>query len=246
MPIPVVCQGCAKTLNAPDHAAGRKVRCPGCGEAVPVPVEATEPAEEALGNRPRPRPPSLVPASRGKPAAPPADDPDDEPQPARRPATRKRADDEDWDDEEEDRRPARRRRKKGKSRRGIPGWVWVVVGIAAVVVIAISATLAVVVAGGFGTGSPYDQVRRGMTEAEVTRLLGPPTMSMDLDGFGNLFGDNPLANAARGTKVMVWANDRESLSVTFRDGKVEATEHVRDTGGGDPFQRNQSAGGRRR
>jgi predicted RNA-binding Zn-ribbon protein involved in translation (DUF1610 family) len=37
MPIPVVCPACATKLRAPDHAAGRKTKCPKCGGPVAVP-----------------------------------------------------------------------------------------------------------------------------------------------------------------------------------------------------------------
>jgi hypothetical protein len=37
VPVPVTCLKCGKSASAPDEAAGREVRCPGCGAAVPVP-----------------------------------------------------------------------------------------------------------------------------------------------------------------------------------------------------------------
>lgn len=37
MPIPTVCPSCCKKLSAPDNAAGRKVKCPGCGNSLTIP-----------------------------------------------------------------------------------------------------------------------------------------------------------------------------------------------------------------
>jgi hypothetical protein len=45
MPVHVKCLSCRKRLHVPDHLAGRRVTCPRCGEAVPVPApEAPETA----------------------------------------------------------------------------------------------------------------------------------------------------------------------------------------------------------
>lgn len=38
MPIELACPSCRKTLQVPDHAAGKKARCPACGEIIPVPA----------------------------------------------------------------------------------------------------------------------------------------------------------------------------------------------------------------
>ena len=38
MAISLSCPSCDKTLKVKDELAGRKVKCPGCGEAVPVPA----------------------------------------------------------------------------------------------------------------------------------------------------------------------------------------------------------------
>lgn len=34
MPIKVTCSSCDKTINAPDKYAGKKAKCPGCGERI--------------------------------------------------------------------------------------------------------------------------------------------------------------------------------------------------------------------
>ena len=50
MAISLSCPSCDKTLKVKDELAGRKVKCPGCGEAVPVPAgdEAAVVAAEKL------------------------------------------------------------------------------------------------------------------------------------------------------------------------------------------------------
>ena len=44
MPIPVVCGNCQTRLNAPDAAAGKKVKCPKCQTVMPVPGETADDA----------------------------------------------------------------------------------------------------------------------------------------------------------------------------------------------------------
>jgi TM2 domain-containing membrane protein YozV len=46
MPIVVTCPGCSTTLKAPDAAAGKKVKCPKCTSAVPVPAADSPPVIE--------------------------------------------------------------------------------------------------------------------------------------------------------------------------------------------------------
>lgn len=73
MPIRVSC-ACGKSLNAPDHLAGKKAKCPGCGGVIAIPG----PAAPAPAAKPAPKP---VPAKAAsgvlktppKPAAPKAE-----------------------------------------------------------------------------------------------------------------------------------------------------------------------------
>jgi hypothetical protein len=41
MLIQVDCK-CGKDLNIPEHLAGKRVKCPGCGDAIEVPIQITE------------------------------------------------------------------------------------------------------------------------------------------------------------------------------------------------------------
>ena len=44
MPIPVNCPGCEKLHQVPDQFAGKRIRCPKCGERIPVPLLVQPPA----------------------------------------------------------------------------------------------------------------------------------------------------------------------------------------------------------
>lgn len=66
MPIKVSCQ-CGKNLNAPDAAAGKAVKCPGCGKGVRVPAVASAKGSGAqvakaksVAARPKPKPVAAV------------------------------------------------------------------------------------------------------------------------------------------------------------------------------------------
>src|SRR3954468_19132818 len=42
--IPISCDGCGKNLKVKDEVAGKKVKCPGCGQVLRVPVLADSPS----------------------------------------------------------------------------------------------------------------------------------------------------------------------------------------------------------
>jgi hypothetical protein len=141
MPIIVACPGCGAKLNAPDSAAGKKVKCPkpGCGTVMavpaPLPLDEDEP-EQAPPPKPR------------KVAAARVDDDEDD-----RPRKKSRRDD---DEEDEDDRPKSKRRRdeddddddwkrKKKKRRQAAG------GLSPGVIVAI-AVGGLLVLGGIGYG----------------------------------------------------------------------------------------------
>src|SRR3954469_12424255 len=77
MPILVKCGGCQAKMNAPDAAAGKKVKCPKCGGVVPVPGGAAVPAPAQAAAKAPPKPAAPAPAPpaakpRPKPAPAPA------------------------------------------------------------------------------------------------------------------------------------------------------------------------------
>jgi hypothetical protein len=98
MPISVFCQ-CGAKLNAPDSAAGKRVKCPKCGAAltVPAPVADFEMVDDE-DDRPAKRR-----ASRD-------DDEDEDDRPVRRRSRR----DDDEDEDDEDDRPRPKKKTKGK------------------------------------------------------------------------------------------------------------------------------------
>src|SRR5262245_11532964 len=68
--IAFACVSCQKRLSVKDEFAGKKVKCPGCGNVMPVPDQAV--ASSATLEQPRPLPSSpLKPESREVPPAPP-------------------------------------------------------------------------------------------------------------------------------------------------------------------------------
>lgn len=69
MPIKIRCQ-CGKTLNAPDAAAGKAVKCPGCGKSLRVPAagptkRAKPAATKSNPAKPAAAAPKAVPAATG-------------------------------------------------------------------------------------------------------------------------------------------------------------------------------------
>src|SRR5438477_246086 len=69
----LTCPGCAKKLNVPESAAGKKVRCPGCKSLVALPSEpAPAPEREAAtdGDRTRKPGPPPEPAEAPPPGKP--------------------------------------------------------------------------------------------------------------------------------------------------------------------------------
>src|SRR5262249_49237932 len=51
MTISVTCDGCDRTLKAPDTSAGRKIKCPKCGAAVLVPSPDEDEAEPVAAKK---------------------------------------------------------------------------------------------------------------------------------------------------------------------------------------------------
>jgi hypothetical protein len=104
MPIAVSCPGCSARLNAPDAAAGKRVKCPKCQGPIVVPAAvATNPGFEVVEDEPSPPPKESAPAPAKNArvtAAADRDEEDDRP-------TRKRAKADDEDDRDEPAAPKR-------------------------------------------------------------------------------------------------------------------------------------------
>src|SRR5262245_16818662 len=104
MPIDVQCEDCGKKLRLRDDLAGKRIKCPGCGEALTVPAMLEE-----IEDEPAPRK-TAVRSADARPAIKRSRDDDDEDE---RPAPKRRRDEDEDDEDDEDDRPAARRRRDG-------------------------------------------------------------------------------------------------------------------------------------
>lgn len=128
MPIVVVCPGCGAKLNAPDIAAGKRVKCPKpeCGTAITIPAPAAE--FEVVEDEPPAPPKKPAPAPVAKPKKPVVEVDEDEDEdapkkPAKKPARAVEEDDEkpkkkakaravEDDEDDEDDRPTKKKKKQ--------------------------------------------------------------------------------------------------------------------------------------
>lgn len=114
MPIALFCGNCNAKLNAPDAAAGKKVKCPKCATILQIPLPEPEPSFEVVDDEPAPRP-----ITKAKPKPVVLDEGDeDEPPPRKKQTTKKPAVVLDEDDGDE--RP-RLKKGKGKSKKQAGG-----------------------------------------------------------------------------------------------------------------------------
>ena len=108
MPIPVTCPGCSAKMKAPDGAAGKKIKCPKCQEAITVPaaeeLDDFEVVEDAPAKKPAPA------AAKPKVKAVAEDDDEDEDEKPKKKKKPAKAVEED-DDEEEDEKPKKKKAK---------------------------------------------------------------------------------------------------------------------------------------
>jgi hypothetical protein len=78
--------------------------------------------------------------------------------------------------------------------------------------------------GGKITKANADKIKNGMTEKEVTDILGPPTESADasLPDMGAMPGGDVagMPKMPKGAKQAVWKSGSKVIAVSFVDGKV--------------------------
>lgn len=125
MPIPVACPGCAVRLNAPDAAAGKRVKCPKCQTPISVPAPEPDPQFEVVDEEPAPKPkPTPKPTAKAKAVAQ-VDDEEDELKPKKtaakavvepeededEPKPKKKAKAVAKDEEDEDEKPRKKKRR---------------------------------------------------------------------------------------------------------------------------------------
>ena len=217
----LTCPICLSTLKPKTAVAeGTRIRCPKCkgsfvAEAEPR-AEHTEPAHETVlaeTQEPMPEPAAPVPEEvveaeldeateappRPRPRPRREDDEDDRP---RRRAARR---DEDEEYEEERGNRFRRRPKKG----GVPVWAWLVGGGVGLVLLlgccGVGGLVFWSMAGGSGpvSVSHYNQLKRGMSQAEVHNILGPPSVSTPM--FAGIQSES-------------WQNGSDFITVNFQNG----------------------------
>ena len=212
----LTCPICLATLK-PKTAVreGTRIRCPKCKGSFTAEAEP-RPEEHEPQRAPEPLP---EPTQEPMPSAVEEADEDvmevveaeHEEEPPARTARSRRENEDDRprrrvrDDEEERDRPRTR-----KAAKGIPVWVWLLSGGVALVLLCGCCGTGGVVAwslmGGSGpvTAANYQQLRKGMSQAEVHAVLGPPTTTSN-------FG---------GSQVETWQNGADNITVTFQSGKA--------------------------
>jgi hypothetical protein len=187
MPIKTTCPHCDKAYTFVDTLGGKKIRCKSCEEVfrVPPPNEGDE-RPAAVRTSPSKRRAARLEEGDEVEDVVAADDQED-----------------DYDDRPSRRRPAR------KAKGGIPLWVWLAAGGSGGVLLIVLVVVLVLALGGGGnrkvTMENYRQLKQGMSEGEVTAVLGSPDEKKD---------EGPSA------KVWVWKNGESTIRVTFTNGKV--------------------------
>jgi DNA-directed RNA polymerase subunit RPC12/RpoP len=110
MPISVLCGACSAKLNAPDAAAGKKVKCPKCGSPLVIPVPSND--FEVVEDEPAPKPTTAK--AKPKPVLLEEDDEDNAPPPKKAGKKPVVVDDE---EEVEDAPKPKKKKSKGKTKK---------------------------------------------------------------------------------------------------------------------------------
>lgn len=114
--------------------------------------------------------------------------------------------------------PRARPRRKMQARGGPGLGLWLGIGGGVLGLIVLVIVLILVLGGGNKiTRENFAKVKNGMSESEVTGILGNPTMSVGAGGFG---------------KVMTWQTSDLVITVTFQNGRVVQRGMMQMRGGG--------------
>jgi predicted Zn finger-like uncharacterized protein len=171
MPLTVACDSCATKLKIPDSLAGRKAKCPRCGNVIVAAATAAPIAEPA---------PSARPGKSKKPAEPqepdyPMPEQEEQQEPDRSAGPKKR-------------RKRKKKRREQQQAGGIPGWVWWAGGLACIVITAIIA-MGVAIRAGHGAEVLALGIRFGvMVPISLVILIASMIISSHLGG-GINFGE---------------------------------------------------------
>ena len=132
MPFTIACPSCSTRFTAPDTAAGKRVRCPKCQAAVPIPAAEAEDGFEVVDD---PAPPAKP--AKKKPVVVEDEDDDEEERPRKKRPRAEQDEDEDEDrprkkrrrDEEDEDEDDDRPRRRGKSGSGVSMTRNVIMGV---------------------------------------------------------------------------------------------------------------------
>ena len=188
MPVQAVtCPECKATLKPKTPIPeGTRIKCPKCATVFTVAAEAPAPKPAPPPRKPKPAPPPEE-TEDAEEAAPPADEEEVEEVVA--------ADDEEEADDEadEEAEEGAAKKPKRKKKKGVPLWVWIASGVGALVVLCGCCPLGgwlgyTMMSGGSLLGpnvnmNAYKQLKKGMTEDEVKKVMGgAPTSQQDVAG----------------------------------------------------------------
>ena len=130
MSIAVVCSKCSAKLSAPDSAAGKRVKCPKCQNAIAVPQALpAEPEFEVVEDEPQP---AKKPATKPKVKAVVELDDEDE-----APRTKRRVNDDDEDDDQPKKK--KRRNRDDDEQGGVSMTRNIVMGVILLILLAVAA-----------------------------------------------------------------------------------------------------------
>jgi hypothetical protein len=209
MAIKTSCPHCEKEYNLADTLSGKMIRCKSCNETFRVGGSAPngERRSSVATAPPRKRRPERSPDEVEEVVA--ADD--------------------DYDDYDDPDRPARRRGARSKAKGGIPLWVWLAGGGGVALLLIVGVVVLIFVMGGSKvTRENFSKLKHGMTEAEVTAILGSPTDSQDT---GQMFGmvDKGIKPGGLSVKYSIWKSGKNVIVVVYTNGKVTELQFA-DTG----------------
>jgi hypothetical protein len=213
MSIAVVCPKCSVKLNAPDGAAGKKVKCPKCQAGIVVP-EALPAEFEVVEDEPRP--------ATAKPIrARPAIDDDDEERPRKkkrrdddekyedRPRKNSRREDDDEEEDDEDRPRKKKRRRGGDDEGGVSMTRNIVMGAVLIILIAVAAYIF------YERSKKQDEKSSSNVNTETTST---PSGTIPLPKGG----PSPAVGGAggEGSKLAAWTPDPKTLGELTQKGQL--------------------------
>jgi hypothetical protein len=215
MPIQAVCPNCQKGYNLADTMQGKNVKCKNCDKIFLVGAVAAKPAAAPAKTSPT----AAMAKGRAK-LAPKKTAPKPAEEEELMDVLAADADEDEGEEMEEDDRPARKASRNSsrpdQSKKKGSGMLWLLLGGGGAfgfvaLLVCMGGLWYLFGSGGFGKTldmAAYRKLKAGMTEAEVTDILGKPTENAPGGGFGI------------NTKTSIWKQGDSQLSIVFMDGKA--------------------------